>query len=553
MGSSLKSLALLFPPLRRLHEERNRFALEVTRLSEHLLGVEDAYKGIQFERDRLQLEMGEFQTHVADLMQTRRNTEALNEIINRDLHSLRERVEFLENNADKKNKFFEIFCEESSRFRNEVEAHLLAKIDANSKRLDSLDSTSMHFSMKEIADSLANVSRSVEKRAYVVIVGRDFLGDNAKYFLKVVADKIGKSSGMEYRYLTEDRHQYDLLTSMGYQCILSDADGCSKEDINFLLKTQVVCETNTNISVQWKNPLIFSALSGATKIQMWHGIPLKSIELENIPETSSIGLHVAQIIESSSKVDHFVGTSTVFRAAWQSAFVFRYYHPIGYPRNDVLFREADDFDLLNVDIGAIEKIRTAQMQGKAICLYAPTFRDGDSGWIDYSTLEFIANNLLTAGTLLVVALHPFESHVCIELSAEVPSALVVNGRTDIYPLIPLVQLFVTDYSSLIFDCLLLDLPQVIYRPDDAYYRKHSRLINDDRLFPLPGPVVTSSEDFVHFATNGLVSLSADYADARATLRNRFFDNQDGFAGLRLWELVESILAEPSKSLNEMDR
>lgn len=56
MGGLLKSLGRLFPPLRRLHEERNLYAQDVANLNARLLSTEAASKCIENERVTLQSE-----------------------------------------------------------------------------------------------------------------------------------------------------------------------------------------------------------------------------------------------------------------------------------------------------------------------------------------------------------------------------------------------------------------------------------------------------------------------------------------------------------------
>lgn len=69
MGGLLKSVGMLFPSLRRLHEDRNRYASEVAKLSESVVESATAYRDLQVERGHLQSELVELQTQVARLLQ----------------------------------------------------------------------------------------------------------------------------------------------------------------------------------------------------------------------------------------------------------------------------------------------------------------------------------------------------------------------------------------------------------------------------------------------------------------------------------------------------
>lgn len=53
MGVPFKSLGMLLPPVRRLHEERNRYAQEVGKLNQRLLAEDQAFTRLKGERDSL--------------------------------------------------------------------------------------------------------------------------------------------------------------------------------------------------------------------------------------------------------------------------------------------------------------------------------------------------------------------------------------------------------------------------------------------------------------------------------------------------------------------
>src|SRR5690606_34937905 len=111
---------------------------------------------------------------------------------------------------------------------------------------------------------------------------------------------------------------------------------------------------------------------------------------------------------------------------------------------------------LNVDAKAREHIEAFRSKGGKCLVYAPTFRKHmqspfESGELDVHTLNafLAANNLL-----LAVKLHPL-------MAGRLPlpqdaNLIWIAPDSDIYPLLPLFDLLITDYSSIYFDFLLLD-------------------------------------------------------------------------------------------------
>jgi CDP-glycerol glycerophosphotransferase len=138
--------------------------------------------------------------------------------------------------------------------------------------------------------------------------------------------------------------------------------------------------------------------------------------------------------------------------------------------------------------------------------------------------------------MLIVNLHPVEQPMIPQLAEQIPSARFVAPRTDIYPLLQQTTELVTDYSSVMFDYLLLDRPILLFRPDHAAYVARSRTLFDDKLDVKPGPLLSSVTELLLALRNRAAETPA-YARQRRELSERLHDHRDGRAGERFAELL----------------
>ena len=120
------------------------------------------------------------------------------------------------------------------------------------------------------------------------------------------------------------------------------------------------------------------------------------------------------------------------------------------------------------------------LSGKKIVLYAPTFRGTASepylaGYEAILALEAA----LGPEWAVVKKLHPHLHD---------PDPIPMSSTE----LFPCADVLITDYSSLLFDYILLDKPFVIYAPDYEAYRRTRGFYEDPALFP--GEFVTDGND-----------------------------------------------------------
>ncbi len=289
--------------------------------------------------------------------------------------------------------------------------------------------------------------------------------------------------------------------------------------------------------------------SGARRVQLWHGTPLKEIELAQHRRRDALRpkpivwlLAVHRAIVGRFVHHHLVICTSDFlaRGVFAQSFKSDAIIGLGYPRNDVIVG-GDDYEPELVDVGvdlaARDVIDQHRARGGKAMLYAPTFRDNgshptDDGAIDIERLsEFARRHDL----LVVLKLHPFLAARMSGLSA--PNILQVSPVSDIYPLLSHFDLLLTDYSSIFFDYLLLDRPIVFYPYDMESYRAGRELLFDYDAMT-PGPHATDFDGLLAAIETTLTAPDTFVAE-RQRVTNLVHDHRDGRSMARLWEHLNS--------------
>lgn len=230
------------------------------------------------------------------------------------------------------------------------------------------------------------------------------------------------------------------------------------------------------------------AVSGAFVVQLWHGIPLKRIGLDS-PETlrlpgplsrSQAGRPLRRLLGgmfrgAARRIRILPAASEIVRGRFESAFGLPEDRvPVtGEPRVDVLSRGTAE-DRRTLARAEIERISGSVDPRARLVLYAPTWRDGqpDPAVPSADEWEALLAALERHDAVLLVRSHPLGAG---EYRPPRPSdrvrSLGSDLAADVTPLLPGLDVLVTDYSSLAFDSALVPLPVVFLAPDVTEYAR----------------------------------------------------------------------------------
>ncbi|WP_373499551.1 CDP-glycerol glycerophosphotransferase family protein [Desulfococcus sp.] len=361
--------------------------------------------------------------------------------------------------------------------------------------------------------------------------------DNSKYFFAHASGMAGQNQRVVM--LTFDRGIQKLIVDAGGESVFHP----SLQSMYLLLRCGKVV-----IDMDWFKFGSYPLTIGAKLIQLWHGAPIKHIELDlfrkrlnSIPAWMWPVLKIQKwLIGRYPVYDVVVTTSQWFvDNVFSQCFNAKKFISPGYPRNDILFGWPESDSIIyrlawiNVDRNGLKKVTEAKSKGQKICLYVPTFRkelfDPFETTIDLSRFSKFAqkNNLL-----IVLKLHPFmHGHSQIKNYSNI---LEYNPLCDIYPLMPMCDLMITDYSSIFFDFLLLDRPILFFAYDLDAYLNHDRSMYFDYEVMTPGMKCNKVDQLELYIETILKNgCQDDYAALRQKIRACTHDHIDGKSNVRL--------------------
>lgn len=216
---------------------------------------------------------------------------------------------------------------------------------------------------------------------------------------------------------------------------------------------------------------------GATKINLWHGMPIKEIEYlishgpmrivynpESKKEKFISALRYLVNPGPRTKPDILLSESQFFVEIMAESFRL--------PQDKVHVQQSSRVKYLK------QQIRTVKPSNRI--LYLPTFRGAGILSLVKLMVEQLDACLLRR---IDIKPHPNDYIYINEIAKIYPNLKFVYNQ-DVYDLIPKYKNYVTDISSLIFDLELICRPYYIYFPDIYTYSKSNRgfIFNIEELF-----------------------------------------------------------------------
>ncbi len=203
--------------------------------------------------------------------------------------------------------------------------------------------------------------------------------------------------------------------------------------------------------------------------------------------------------------------------------------PLGVPRTDIFFDREAQLQKKNELYSLFPS-----MKGKKIILFAPTFRGHKktNAYYDRSCFEpnsFI--NRLPDEYILIIKHHPF---VNLEYSIEKKNQSRIydfSKKTEINDLLFITDILITDYSSVIYEASLLNIPMLFFAYDLEDYIS-SRDFYFDFERNVPGKIVYTQEEL----TRALLNQDFEKEKVEIFCKNNF-DLRDGHSSRRIADFI----------------
>jgi len=219
----------------------------------------------------------------------------------------------------------------------------------------------------------------------------------------------------------------------------------------------------------------------------------------------------------------------------------------GYPRNDFLY-----------SFGGMRNRLLTEYKQKLKIIWMPTFkhnlnsnrndfsveRDSDVSLLNTVFIEKLNKVLQQLDILLVIKFHPFQDLNYVREFNK--SNVITMAREDVerlgcatYELLSVFDALITDFSSVVYDFLLLDRPVAFDLTDQQDYQNGIGFIVDNIEEFMPGERILNEDDFIQFVQH--VARGDDsYASERERVRNICHTFEDDKSSQRVVNLLNLL-------------
>ena len=316
---------------------------------------------------------------------------------------------------------------------------------------------------------------SIHKRDKTLIVyggALDLFIDNAKH-LFIINNQVLP----EYRHvwLTRNDEVFDRIRNLGLAVVRSD----TREGKRMLYRAGMVIYDNRI------DEFAYHDLSeGAVRFNMWHAV--QGVKRIGAMHTDP---PVPYVIESAFRYrffmnhvygDYVLSPSRNLADTMSAAFQVPVENIVisDQPRCQTLYmdgKELDAFVMKYEDEEGKRMYEELKSEDRKKFIYMPTFRDADPEYIYKAIPDWDGFNGFLQENRMVLYL---KVHRVTPLpqGMDYSNIRVLDNGLDIYPLLPLFDRLITDYSSIMFEFALLKKPVIIYDYDLKEYSTESRYV-----------------------------------------------------------------------------
>ena len=271
---------------------------------------------------------------------------------------------------------------------------------------------------------------------------------NAKYLFIEMCGK-----GADVVWLSPDRKLVKRLRSLGLraECVFSISGAWR------------ALRSRTWFVNSYSSDILWAFSGGATIVNLWHGVGLKRTEF-NSTTGPMYDRYIRRTFrqafyhpEAYRKPDWLLTASDFQTAMFSRAFrvpesrCLKY----GYPRNRILVcgPEAREEHISRYEPAGTRQLIEKMKAYEEVWIYMPTWRDSQLNvFTEHMDLDELNSALAAKNALLLLKPHPNTVTGPVE---GLTNITLIDGQTDVYPLLPYTSALITDYSSVLYDYILM--------------------------------------------------------------------------------------------------
>ena len=339
------------------------------------------------------------------------------------------------------------------------------------------------------------------------------------------ADMTG-NLGFVYDMMKEDK-SYDIQ-------ILLDPDPLKVMKLKNVVKLAYLAATSKVLLVDDFFPALnrFELRKETKLIQLWHACgAFKTFGFSRLGKKGG----PTQTSKNHRNYNYAIVSSKEIAKYYAEGFGITSSHVVatGVPRTDIFFNETYKEKVVSEFYEKYPHLRD-----KKIILFAPTFRGNGKGSAYYTSSRFDAVQVYENTNheyAIIIKHHPFvKDHIDIPKEYE-HDIIDMSNESELNDLLFVTDLVITDYSSLIFEASLLNIPMLFYAYDLRRYIATRDFYYEYELF-VPGKIVSSQSKLIK-AIN-----KKDFESEKIEgFKKQFFDHLDGRSTERLIQLIQDIM------------
>ncbi|MDY4760941.1 CDP-glycerol glycerophosphotransferase family protein [Streptococcus thoraltensis] len=305
----------------------------------------------------------------------------------------------------------------------------------------------------------------------VILIGSwmgEKFADNSRFLYQYLHHEKKRLSLKRVIWVTRSEQLLQELSEMGYEVYLCG----TRQSFYWHLKAgvHIVCNAIYVLQNGRFQPDIETSLSyGAKRIQLWHGIAIKSVgaasnetkQNHHLAEKTSISW-LKTFLSRGGWADYYL-LSTSEKNKEDNYQISRC------PRNNIFIssypRTFECLELLPKEMDVLNEIN----QFKTKIIYLPTFRSTYNHYQHPLTNEKLVNYLEENQILWIEKQHSASNFSTADFKS-LKNVYFLNENFDVNVLYEHVDGVVSDYSSAVFDAVYRNVPIVMYTPDVEEFR-----------------------------------------------------------------------------------
>lgn len=296
--------------------------------------------------------------------------------------------------------------------------------------------------------------------------------------------------GVVKQYLQEGEGEWEFCSLKRQDTRFNIGSKCKKL-VHFFIKVPYQMATSSYIfQDNVFLPMAFMKRRNDTKIiQLWHGTGT----IKKFGQDVNVGRLKELESRANQTITHLIVNSEQWKERYAHIFAVDQSKVFvtGMPRTDLLFQEEEQEK-------RVEQFYEdhKELIGKKLVLYAPTFRDQNLGKQTIALDVKQMLKVLPKEVVIGLRLHPFVANQFQYDGLEKERVIDLSKEENVNSLLFASTALITDYSSIIFEYIVLNKPIYFFAYDLEEFSQHGRGFYEQYECYVPGPISKTTEQLL---------------------------------------------------------